>query len=94
MPITQFPHTVTSSREGGGRGESLGYSLAAFPGSLPLPHMRLRLGVARSLCLGDGGRPNERVDIVGIGWVLLASATSGFSGYIKLAYCSSAKGLQ
>ena len=29
----------------------------------------------------------------GIGWVLLASA-SGFSGYIKLAYCSSAKGLQ
>ena len=30
---------------------------------------------------------------VGIGWVLLASATSGFSGYIKLAYCSSAKGL-
>ena len=31
---------------------------------------------------------------VGIGWVPLASATSGFSGYIKLAYCSSAKGLQ
>ena len=29
---------------------------------------------------------------VGIGWVLLPSATSGFSGYIKLAYCSSAKG--
>ena len=29
---------------------------------------------------------------VGIGWVLLASATSGFSDYIKLAYCSSAKG--
>ena len=28
---------------------------------------------------------------VGIGWVLLASA---FSGYIKFAYCSSAKGLQ
>ena len=27
-----------------------------------------------------------------IGWVLLASATIGFSGYIKLAYCSSAKG--
>ena len=39
-------------------------------------------------------RPNERVITVGIGWVLLASATSGFSGYIKLAYCSSAKGLQ
>ena len=37
-------------------------------------------------------RPNERVITVGIGWVLLASATSGFSGYIKLAYCSSAKG--
>ena len=31
---------------------------------------------------------NERVITVGIGWVLLASATSGFSGYIKLAYCS------
>ena len=35
---------------------------------------------------------NERVITVGIGWVLLASATSGFSGYIKLAYYSSAKG--
>ena len=35
---------------------------------------------------------NERVITVGIGWVLLASATSGFSGYIKLAYCSAAKG--
>ena len=41
-----------------------------------------------------GERPNERVITVGIGWVLLASATSRFSGYIKLAYCSSAKGLQ
>ena len=41
-----------------------------------------------------GERPNERVITVGIGWVLLASATSGFSGYIKLAYCSSAKRLQ
>ncbi len=41
-----------------------------------------------------GERPNERVIMVGIGWVLLASATSGFSGNIKLAYCSSAKGLQ
>ena len=39
-------------------------------------------------------RPNERVITVGIGWVLLASATSWFSGYIKLAYCSSTKGLQ
>ena len=29
-----------------------------------------------------------------IGWVLLASATSEFSGYIKFAYYSSAKGLQ
>ena len=29
-----------------------------------------------------GERPNERVITVGIGWVLLASATSGFSGYI------------
>ena len=43
---------------------------------------------------GGGERPNERVIIVRIGWVLLASAISGFSGYIKLAYCSSAKGLQ
>ena len=34
----------------------------------------------------------SRVITVGIGWVLLASATSGISGYIKLAYCSSAKG--
>ena len=39
-----------------------------------------------------GERPNEREITVGIGWVLLASATSGFSGYIKLAYCSAAKG--
>jgi len=29
-----------------------------------------------------------------LGWVLLASATGGFSGYTELAYCSSAKGLQ
>ena len=40
-----------------------------------------------------GERPNERVITDGIGWVLLESATSGFSGYI-IAYCSSAKGLQ
>ena len=49
-----------------------------------------------------GERPNERVITFRIGWVLLASATSRFSGYIKLlnrfshyiklAYCSSAKG--
>ena len=41
-----------------------------------------------------GERPNERLITVTcrIGWVLLASATSGFSSYIKLAYCSSAKG--
>ena len=31
---------------------------------------------------------------VGIGQFLLASATSGFSSYIKLAYCSSAQELQ
>ena len=37
-----------------------------------------------------GERPNERVITVGIGLVLPVSA---FSGYIKLAYCSSAKGL-
>ena len=41
-----------------------------------------------------GERPNERVIVVGIGWVLLASHTSEFCDYIKLAYCSSAKGLQ
>ena len=35
----------------------------------------------------------ERVITVGIGQVLLASA-SGFSSYIKLAYCSSAQELQ
>ena len=39
-----------------------------------------------------GERPSERVIAVEIGWVLPASVTSGFSGYIKLAYCSSAKG--
>ena len=53
---------------------------------------RLSLGVARFSCLDGGEAYNERVITVGIGWVLLASATSGFSGYIKLAYCSSAKG--
>ena len=52
----------------------------------------LSLGVARFSCLDGGEAYNERVITVGIGWVLLASATSGFSGYIKLAYCSSAKG--
>ena len=35
----------------------------------------------------------ERVITVGIGQFLLASATSGFSSYIKLAYCSSAQEL-
>ena len=35
-----------------------------------------------------------RVITVGIGQFLLASATSGFSSYIKLAYCSSAQELQ
>ena len=53
---------------------------------------RLSLGVARFSCLDGGEAYNERVITVGIGWVLLASATSGFSDYIKLAYCSSAKG--
>ena len=50
------------------------------------------MGVARFLCLDGGEAYNERVITVGIGWVLLASATSWFSGYRKLAYCSSAKG--
>ena len=36
----------------------------------------------------------ERVITVGIGQVLLASAASRFSSYIKLAYCSSAQELQ
>ena len=36
----------------------------------------------------------ERVITVGIGQFLLASATSGFSSDIKLAYCSSAQELQ
>ena len=52
----------------------------------------LSLGVAHFSCLDGGEAYNERVITVGIGWVLLASAASGFSGYIKLAYCSSAKG--
>ena len=55
---------------------------------------RLSLDVARSSCLDRGMDYNERVITVEIGWVLLASATSRFSGYIKLAYCSSAKGFQ
>ena len=38
-----------------------------------------------------GERPNERVIRVGIA---LGHATRRFSGDIKLAYCSSAKGLQ
>ena len=50
------------------------------------------MGVARFSCLDGGEAYNEKVITVGIGWVLLASATSGFSGYIRLAYCSSAKG--
>ena len=41
-----------------------------------------------------GERPNEIAITVGIGMVLLASATSEFSGYTKISYCSSAKGLQ
>ena len=52
------------------------------------------MGVACPLCLGDGGRggggANERVITVGIGWVLLASTISGFSGYIKLLLCQGA----
>ena len=48
------------------------------------------MGVAHLSCLGDGGEGWES----NYSWVLLASATSEFSGYIKLAYCSSAKGLQ
>ena len=36
----------------------------------------------------------ERVITVGIGQFLLVSATSGFSGYIELVYCSSAQELQ
>ena len=56
--------------------------------------LAFKFGCSKFLMLRWGERPNERVITVGIGWVLLASATSGFSGYIKLAYCSSAKGLQ
>ena len=51
-----------------------------------------KLGVARLMCLrGGGGCMTERVITVGIGQFLLVSATSGFSSYIKLAYCSSAQ---
>ena len=72
------------------------FHFSVFGGLItPADLSRLSLGAACSSCLEDGGeRPNERVIKVGIGWVLLANATSGFSGYIKLAYCSSAKGLQ
>ena len=52
------------------------------------------MGVARFSCLDGGEAYNERVITVGIGWVLLASATSGFSGYIKLAYSPLPRGLQ
>ena len=58
------------------------------------PKAQVKFGCSTFLVFRWGERPNERVITVGIGWVLLASATSGFSGYIKLAYCSSAKGLQ
>ena len=55
----------------------------------------IQIGCSTFIVFGRWGEwPNERVITVGIGRVLLASATSGFSGYTKLAYCSSAKGLQ
>ena len=54
--------------------------------------IQAKFGCSTFLVFRWGEGPNERVIIVGIGWVLLVSATSGFSGYIKLAYCSSAKG--
>ena len=38
--------------------------------------------------------PLQYVITVGIGQVLLASAASGSSSYIKLAYCPSAQELQ
>ena len=54
----------------------------------------LSLGVARFSCLDGGEAYNERVITVGIGWVLLASATSGFSGYISLPTAPLPRGLQ
>ena len=41
-----------------------------------------------------GERPNERVSTVGIGWVLLSSATSSFSGCISLPTAPLPRGLQ
>ena len=64
-----------------------------YPGRL----IQAKFGCSTFIVLRRGGeRPDERVITVGIGWDLLASATctSGLTGYIKLAYCSSAKGLQ
>ena len=40
----------------------------------------ISVGVACSSCVGDGRR-----GLLEIGWILLASATSGFSVYIKLS---------
>ena len=54
-----------------------------------------KLGVARLIVFeGRWVSMTERVITVRIGQFLLASATSGFSSYIKLAYCSSAQELQ
>ena len=58
-----------------------------YPGRL----IQAKFGCARFSCLDGGEAYNERVITVGIGRVLLASATSGFSGYIELAYCFSAE---
>ena len=43
---------------------------------------KVRFGCSTFIRWGE--RPNERVITVGIGGVLLVSATSGFSGYTKL----------
>ena len=56
--------------------------------------IQAKFGCSNLIVVEMGERPNERVIKLEIGRVLLASTTSGFSGYIKLAYCSSAEGIQ
>ena len=74
-------------------------------GSAVLVAYMAKFGCSTFLVFRWGERPNERVITVEIGWVLLASATSGFSsefnpqlgpvfwrgfsGCIKLASCMS-----
>ena len=85
-PQTARSRLLPNMAEGRGTSYRCCFSLVRMPRNksevflVPRPHLGTRLVWPILL------------DIVGIGWVLLASATRGFSGYIKFAYCSSAKG--